>query len=121
VKRVLLLLLVFATSFQLAGGYALAATITGPLRSQAPAGTSGQASVSASKYSLLHYLNQLAGQENEEKEGFDYHPDLDAFSQPSCDYRPVFSLSNKHFLVHYAASIKGKLPSRHLLLQVFRL
>jgi hypothetical protein len=120
VKRVLLLLLVIATSFQLAGGYALAATLSGPFNGKVLAGTSALPTLSAKKYSLLHYLNQLA-QEKEEKEGFDFHPDMAALCQPFFAFRPVFSIRNKHFLVHYAASIKGKLPSRHLLLQVFRL
>jgi hypothetical protein len=121
VKRVLLLLLVIATSFQLAGGYALAATLSGPFHGEEPVGSSAQPTLSAKKYSLLHYLNQLAGQEKEEKEGFDFQPDLAAICQSFYEFLPVFSIRNKHFLVHYAASIKGKLPSRHLLLQVFLL
>jgi hypothetical protein len=116
-----LLFLVFATAFQLSGGYALAATVSGTLTAKFTPGETGQTTVSPTKYSLFHYLNQLASQENEEKEGLDYHPDLAALSQSFYEYRPVFSLRNKHFLIHYAASIKGKLPTIYLLLQIFRL
>jgi hypothetical protein len=121
VKRVLLLLLVFATAFQLAGGYALAATLSGTFTAKVTPADTGQTTVAAKKYSLFHYLNQLASEEKEEKEGFDYYPDLTVLSQPFYAFRPLFSLRNKHFLIHYAASIKGKLPTRYLLLQVFRL
>jgi hypothetical protein len=116
-----LLLLVFATAFQLSGGYALAATISGTFTAQGTSGEAGKTSISPTKYSLFHYLNQLASQENEEKEGFDYHPDPATLSQAFHAFQPVFSLRNKHFLIHYAASIKGKLPTIYLLLQIFRL
>jgi len=50
--------------------------------------------------------------------GFDK---LILFSTNLYSYTPVFSVSNKHFLIHYATSIKGNLPQLFLLMNIFRL
>jgi hypothetical protein len=44
-----------------------------------------------------------------------------SFSTNLYSYSPVFSVSNKHFLIHYATSIKGKLPELFILINIFRL
>lgn len=118
-KKTIFLLLVLITACQLSGGYALAATLISPAKSTtAPVGAT---KVSEKKTDVFHLLNQLLSQEEEEKESLNYFPNLLGVCPTLYTFLPVFSVQNKHFLIHYAAAIKGKLPTRYLLLQIFRL
>jgi len=119
VKKAFFLLLVFLTSFQLSGGYVLAAALA---TTPAPAGSAHpeQATVAQKHYNLFHFLNQLLNEETEE----DYSKFVGlpaTFTYIFYTYEPVFSVQNNHFLIHYAASIKGKLPTLYLLHKIFRL
>ena len=118
-KKALLLLLVFLTSFQLCGGYVLAAAlITTP--ETAFSAKPEQATVAPKQSDLFHFLNQLLSEETEE----DYNKFIGlpaTFNYNFYTYEPVFSVQNKYFLIYYRSSIKGKLPVLYLSHTNFRL
>ncbi|MEJ8803372.1 hypothetical protein [Pontibacter sp. H249] len=119
-KRFLLLLLICLTCFNLAGGYAIAATIL----------SSSIVSTDLSpEHPQQHILKKTTYdvqllQVNKETEEDDYSlipllplSDTGLFYAYTLD----FELVNKHFLVHYGAAIKDRLPAVYLLNSVFRL
>jgi hypothetical protein len=120
VKKAVCILWVFLTSVQLSGGYAIAAAFA-PFSAHTTTVYEGRETVSPKHYHLFHFLNQLLN-EKEIEEDFSKlfgHPAF--ISQSSYSFVPDFSVQNKHFLIHYAASIKGKLPTLYLLHNIFRL
>ncbi len=119
-KKAVVLLLVFLTSFQLSGGYALAAALS-PVATANSAHESSKQTISQKHSSLFHYLNQLLNQEEKEEDFNKSLAQAVALPPQLYQFEPVFSVQNKHFLIHYASSIKGKLPSLYLLHNIFRL
>lgn len=121
VRKFLCLLLIFLTSFQLTFAHALLAAL-GPAPAQTFVAGKGHTTVSEKHFSLFNLLLQLLNPEEVEKEKETKHTALLPMSfHDFYAFVPVFSVQNKHFLIHYAASIKGKLPTLYLLHNIFRL
>ena len=121
-KKFLLFLLIALTCFNLAGGYAIAATVL----SKASASVErpiphhpGQHVLRKSSLDLL--LLQVSKSEIEEDDSLEVP--FKALNTPTGFYRfsSDFRQLNRHFLVHYAASIKDKFPAAYLLHQNFRI
>lgn len=115
VKRFLLLLLICLTCFNLAGGYAIAATVlaSSPVSTDITPEHPRQHILKKSSFDVQAFQ---VNKETEEEE------DSDLLSLLLLDstglfytFSPDFELINKHFLVHYGAAIKGKLPALYLL------
>ncbi|MBD1396443.1 hypothetical protein H9Q13_04645 [Pontibacter sp. JH31] len=120
-KRFLLLLLICLTCFNLAGGYAIAATIM----SESPVSTDV-----LPEHSRQHILKKAsfelqAFQVNKETEEEEDTVQSILFTAANkglfYDFVPEFEIVNKHFLVHYGAAIKGRFPAIYLLKDSFLL
>ncbi|MDX5423258.1 MAG: hypothetical protein LPK14_13455 [Hymenobacteraceae bacterium] len=119
-KRFLLLLLVCLTCFNLAGGYAIAATVLN---------SSVVSTDIVPEHARQHILKKSSIQlqvlqvnkETEEDESALFALRPSHSSGLFYAFAPDFELLNKHFLVHYGAAIKDKLPAVYLLHSVFRL
>lgn len=119
-KKVLQLILILFTSFQLMGSLALANSLV--TATPVPTGPVNQQQFTFHKKAGgITLLNQLFKTEAEEEESNIPALDFGAICASFYAYTPVFKLDNKHFLVHYAAAIKSKLPALFLLYQVFLL
>ncbi|WP_143741203.1 hypothetical protein [Pontibacter ramchanderi] len=119
-KRFLLLLLISLTCLNLSGGYAIAAAVINSPAVSADTLPEHDRQHVLKKTSLELQVLQV----NKEHEEDDTTP----FSLPLLDgstlfysYQPDFELVNKHFLVHYGAAIKDRLPAVYILHSVFRL
>jgi hypothetical protein len=88
---------------------------------QASVASHGQPTVSQKHFDLVNFLGQLFKVEDSEEEQSQFLAYLPLGFQDFYSFVPVFSVQNKHFLIHYAASIKGKLPALFLLHNIFRL
>lgn len=122
VRRLSLCLLITLTCFNLAGGYAMAATLI----SQASASAENmhlpnnphQHKLKKSSYDVQAMLvNNIESEEDDRESPYFALGKLNASSQ----FSPEFRLLNKHFLVHYSAAIKDKSPAVYLLHHNFRL
>ncbi|WP_161890770.1 hypothetical protein [Pontibacter russatus] len=119
-KRTIFFLIVLITCFNLAGGYAIAASVI------SQAGTEGVPSLPQSPHQ--HILKKatidlrLVQVNKEDSEDDMLLPDM-ALLASSADYSyiPDFKLLNKHFLLHYGTSIKDKELAAYILHQNFRL
>jgi hypothetical protein len=120
VKRFFCLLPLFLASFQLTCAHGLLAAL-GPGPDQVPVAEYGQQTVSKKHNSLFNLLLQLLNPEEVEEEDAKHSAHLSLLLHDFYSFVPVFSVQNKHFLIHYAASIKGKLPTLYLLHNIFRL
>lgn len=111
----------FITCFNLAGGYAIAASVI------SQTGTDGLLALPNSPHQ--HYLKkstvdlqvvQVNKDDSENDETL--FPDLSHLLNYSLySYIPDFKLLNKHFLLHYGISIKDKERAAYILYQNFRL
>jgi hypothetical protein len=121
VRKFFCLLPIFLASFQLTFAHAMVAAL-GSGAAQAPVADHGQQTVSEKHHSLFNLLLQLLNPEEEvEEEDSQLWAHQPLWLQNFYSFIPVFSVKNKHFLIHYAASIKGKLPALFLLHNIFRL
>ena len=121
----MLLLLITITCFNLAGGYAIAASAISrasnpdkALHHQLLANPHQQGLKKTTFNVLLLQVNK-----NESEEDDFLLPQFPGLQKPTTSYlfSPEFRTINKHFLVHYAAAIKSDLPAAYLLHGVFRL
>jgi hypothetical protein len=122
VKKILQYLLITLTCFNLAGGYAIAATTiaqaTSPEASHILPHRPHQQELKKSAYDV-----QLLQLNKEDSEEDDLVPPFFAIGSLGVPYQftPDFKLLNKHFLLHYGAAIKDKHPDAYILHQNFRL
>lgn len=120
VKRFLLLLLISFTCLNLSGGYAIAAAVINS--SNVTDGTvPDHAGQQVLKKSSLEVQVLQVNKEHEEDDVPPLYLSLLDGSSLFYTYQPDFELVNKHFLVHYGAAIKDRLPAVYLLHSVFRL
>ena len=113
-------MLICVTCLNLVGGYAIAAAVINSSVITANAVPEQTHRHELKKSSLKLQVLQV----NKETEEDDTTP-LDLFLIGGSDlfytFQPDFELVNKHFLVHYGAAIKDRLPAVYLLNSVFRL
>ena len=119
-KRILFFLLVLITCFNLAGGYAIAASVI------SQAGTEGLPSLPQNQHQHIlkkSTIDLQSVQVNKEDSEDDLLLPYMALLASSADYGyiPDFKLLNKHFLLHYGTSIKDKELAAYILHQNFRL
>jgi hypothetical protein len=120
VRKILCLLPFFLASFQLTCAHALLAVL-GPGPDKVQVADNGHGIVSQKHDSLFNLLLQLLNPEEVEEEDTKHWAYQPLLEHDFYSFVPVFSVENKHFLIHYAASIKGKLPDLFLLHNIFRL
>lgn len=109
------------TCFNLAGGYAIAASVISQASSKGLAiqpGSSNQQILKKSTVDLQVVQVNKEDSENDES----LFPDLSHLANYQIySYIPDFKLLNKHFLLHYGTSIKDKERAAYILHQNFRL
>jgi hypothetical protein len=120
VRKSIFLFSIFLASFQLTCAHALLAAL-GPAPVPTFVADHGHQTVSEKHFSLFNVLLQLLNPEEVEEEDAKHWAQPPFLLPEFYSFVPVFSVQNKHFLIHYAASIKGKLPALFLLHNTFLL
>jgi hypothetical protein len=121
VKRILFFLLILITCFNLAGGYAIAASVI------SQAGTESLHSIPDSrnqqllKKSTVNLQVVQVNKEDSEDEELLFSDLSHYINYQTYSYIPDFKLLNKHFLLHYGTSIKDKELAAYILHHNFRL
>jgi len=109
------------TCFNITGGYAIAASVISQANNEGSPIHSNTQNQHSLKKSTVDLRVVQVKKDDSENDKFLF-PDLSHISNHhNYSYIPDFKLLNKHFLVHYSASIKDKELPAYILHQNFRL
>jgi hypothetical protein len=122
-KRFLLQLIICLTCFNLAGGYAVAASFLSQTSAKASDRSShtSEVTIVKKKSGVDVQLPQIYKEESEDDDAFIFNIVAVAHSTFIYQFIPDFKLFNKYFLVHYEKAIKGIFPPLFLVNSIFRL